>query len=117
MIVGNFAGEDMITAELAHDDAGVADDFAGATFDRFLVFGVAVEKIDDVFEARGGDVVKKAGEGLFAVVGETPDDEGDAEAMGKDRVEILEFVEMGVVKADHADVVKTLDFGGGEVFE
>ena len=83
MIVGNFAGEDMITAELAHDDAGVADDFAGATFDRFLVFGVAVEKIDDVFEARGGDVVKKAGEGLFAVVGETPDDEGDAEVGGR----------------------------------
>lgn len=117
MVVGDFAGKDVVTAELAHNDAGIADDFAGAAFNGFLVFGVAVEEVNGVFETGGGDVVEEAGEGLFTVVGKMPDDEGDAEAVGENGVIILEFVEMGVVQADHTDMVKALDFGGGEVFE
>lgn len=117
MVVGDFAGKDVVAAELAHNGAGVADDFAGAAFNGFLVLGVAVEEVNGVLETGGGDVVEEAGEGLFAVVGKMPDDEGDAEAVGENGVVILEFVEMGIVQADHTDVIKTLDFGGGEVFE
>lgn len=81
MIIRDFASENVVAAELAHNDTGIANDFAGAPFDRLLTFGVAVEKVDGMLETRGSDVVEEAGEGLFAVVGEVPDDEGDTETM------------------------------------
>lgn len=49
-----------------------------------MVFGVTVEIIDSVLKAGAGDIVEETSESLDFVVGEIPDDEGDADAVGKD---------------------------------
>ena len=56
-----------------------------------------------MFKGGRGDIVEKAGEGLFFVVGKTPDDEGDADAVGEDGIEVLEIVETIIVHRGHAD--------------
>lgn len=61
LVVRDFAGEDAVFFELAHDDAGVTDDLGGALFDGFLAFRVAVHVINDVFEGGGGDVMEETG--------------------------------------------------------
>lgn len=83
-VIGDFAGENAVFFELTSDDAGITNDIASASFDGFLVFGIAVEIINGVLEAGAGDVVEETGESLDFVMGEIPDDEGDADAMGKD---------------------------------
>lgn len=116
-VIGDFARENAVFFELTGDDAGVADDFASARFDRLLMFGVAIEVIDSVLETGAGDVVEETSEGLDFVVGEVPDDESDADAMGKDRAEILEIVDGAVIHGGHADVFETLELRSGDVFE
>lgn len=83
-VVGNFAGENAVFLKLASDDTRIADDFAGTRFNRFLVFGVAIEVIDGVLKARASDVMEEAGESLDFVVSEVPDDESNADAVGED---------------------------------
>lgn len=50
VIVGNFAGEDAVFFELAHDGARVTDDLASFFFGRFLDFFVTVHEVDAVFK-------------------------------------------------------------------
>lgn len=89
---------------MASDDAGITDDFAGASLNGFLVFGIAVEIIDGVFEAGAGDIVEKTGESLDFIMSEIPNDEGDTDAVGKDGIEILEIIDGAIIHGGHADV-------------
>ncbi len=50
VIVGDFAGENIVAFELASDNLGVLDNFGGAVFGGLLSFVIAVEKIDAMFE-------------------------------------------------------------------
>ncbi len=117
MVVGDFAGEDTVFFELAADDTGIADDFAGVFFGGFLGFGIVVEVINSVLESGRGDIVEESSESGFLVVSEVPDDEGDAKAVLEDGIKGGEVIEGVVINCDHADVFEALHFGGREVFE
>lgn len=104
LIIGDFAREDAVFFELTSDDAGIADDLAGASLDGFLVFGIAIEIVDGVFEAGTRDVVEEASECLDFIVGEVPNDEGDADAMSEDGAEILEIIDGAIIHGGHTDV-------------
>lgn len=103
-VIGDLAGENAILFELAGDGAGVADNFAGAGLDGFLMFGVAIKVVDSMFETGAGDIVEKTSEGLNFIVGEIPDDESNADAVGEDGTEILEVVDGTIIHSGHADV-------------
>lgn len=117
MVVGDFAGEDAVFFELFVDSFGIADDFAGVLFDGFLGLGITVHVINGVLEGGRGDVVEEASEGLFFVVSKLPNNEGDANAVCKNGIEVGKIIEAAVVEADHADAGEALEFGGGDVFE
>lgn len=117
MIVGDFAGKDAVLFELFVDGFGIANDFAGVLFDRFLGFGVAIHVIDGVFEGGRGNVVEEASEGLFFVMGKLPNNEGDTNTVCKNGIEVGKIIEATIVEANHADAGETLKFGGGDVFE
>lgn len=104
LVIGDFARQDAVFFELASDDAGIADDFAGASLNGFLMFGIAVEIINGMFEAGAGDIVEETGKSLDFIMSEVPDDEGDTNAMGKDGVEILEIIDGAIIHGGHADV-------------
>jgi len=103
-VIGNFAGENAVFFELAGDGAGITDDFASASFNGLLVFGIAIEIIDGMLEAGAGDVMEKASEGLNFVVGKVPDNKGDADAVGEDGIEILEVIDGAIIHGGHTDV-------------
>lgn len=92
VIVGNFAGEDAVAFELAHDGARIADDLASAFFGGFLGLGVAIHEVDTMFESWVSNAVEKGSESLFFVVGETPDDEGDTDTVCKNGVIVVKIV-------------------------
>lgn len=117
MVVGNFASENAVAFEPFDNDARIADNFASTRFDRFLVFGVAVEIVDTVFEGRRCNVVEKPSESLFLVVSEVPDDKRDTYAVREDIVEMFKVKNATIVEANHADARKTLHFWSGDVFE
>lgn len=118
MIVGNFAGEDAVFFELAHDGARVTDDLASFFFGRFLDFFVAIHEIDAMFKSRRRDIVEEGGESLAFVTSEAPDDERDADAVLEDGMESGEVIEATVIKtASHADGAEALHLGGGEIFQ
>ena len=117
MIIGDFTRENAVFLELLHEDARVADDLLGLRFERFLLLGIAVHIVDTVLESRGGDVMEEAGESLFLVACEFPDDEGDTDAVLEDVVEAGKLVEGIVVDIDHADGAKTLHFGSSDIAE
>lgn len=104
LVIGDFAREDAVFFELASDDAGIADDFAGASLDGFLVFGIAVEIINGMFEAGARDIVEETGKSLDFIMSEVPDDEGDADAMSEDGAEILEIIDGAIIHGGHTDV-------------
>lgn len=83
MVVGDFAGKDAVFFELFVDGFGIANDFAGVLFDRFLGFGITVHVIDGVFEGGRGNVVEEASKGLFFVMGKLPNNEGDTDTVCK----------------------------------
>lgn len=115
--IGNFASENAVFFQLAHDRAGVADDFAGTAFDRFLFFAITIHDIDAMFERWGSDVMEEGGKGGFLVMGEAPSEESDTDTMSEDGLEILEGVETGVIPTTgHADAAETLHVGSGDVF-
>lgn len=70
--IGNFASEDAVFFQLAHNAAGVADDFASAFFDGFLFFAIAVHNVNAVFEGGGGNIVEEGGESGFFVMSKAP---------------------------------------------
>lgn len=116
--VRNFAGEDAVTFELAHDAARVADDFAGAFFGGLLGFVVAVEKVDAMLEGGGGDIVEEGGKSLTFVMGKAPSDECDTDAVVEDGVGVSEIINAALVNATvGSNARKTLNFGGGDVLE
>lgn len=117
MIIGDFAGEDVVLGEEAHDTLRIADNLAGAGFGGFLDFRVAIHVVDGVFESGRSNVVIEAGDGLFLVVGEFPDNECDADAMGEDGIEIWELVKAAVIDAGHGDFVEALELGDSDVFQ
>ncbi len=118
MIVGNFTRENTVFFEEFHDGARIADDLLGALFGRFLGFGIAVHEVDTMFEGRRSDIMKKAGEGLFLIMSEMPDDERDANAVIKHGGFVLVLIKVSVAEtAGGADVAEMLHFGRGEVFE
>lgn len=117
MIIGDFAGEDAIFFELFIDGFGITDDFTSVFFDGLLGFGIAAHVVDAVLESGRGDIVEKTGESLFFVASETPDDEGDADAMLENGAEMGEIIEGAIVHADHADAGEALELGSGDVFE
>lgn len=47
---------------------------------------VPIHEIYAMFEGGSGNVVKETGESLFLVVGEVPDDEGDADGVVQTRI-------------------------------
>ncbi len=104
LVIGDFARQNAVFFELASDDAGIADDFAGASLDGFLVFGIAVEIINGMFEAGAGDIVEETGKSLDFIMSEVPDDEGDADAMSEDGAEILEIIDGAIIHGGHTDV-------------
>lgn len=103
-VIGDFARENTIFFELASDDAGIADDFAGASLNGLLVFGIAVEIINGMFKAGAGDIVEETSKSLDFIMSEVPNDEGDTNAMGKDGVEILEIIDGAIIHGGHTDV-------------
>lgn len=116
MIVGNLAGEDAITLELAHDGTRITDNFAGTLFGRFLGLGIAVHEVDTMFEGRVGNIMEEAGEGLLFVVGEAPDNESDADAVSEDGISMFEAVKAAILDAiNHTNAAETLHLGGGDV--
>ena len=116
--VRNFAGEDAVTFELAHDAARVADDFAGAFFGGLLGLVVAVEKVDAMLEGGGGDIVEEGGKSLTFVMGKAPSDECDTDAVVEDGVGVSEIINAALVNATvGSNARKTLNFGGGDVLE
>lgn len=117
VVVRDFAGEDTVFFELFIDSFGIANNLAGVFFDGLLGFGVAVHIVDSVFEGGGGDVVEEAGEGLFFIVSEAPDNQGDTDAVLEDGAEMGEIVEGAIIHADHADAGEALELGSGDVFE
>lgn len=104
LVIGDFARQNAVFFELASDDAGIADDFAGASLDGFLVFGIAVEIINGMFEAGARDIVEETGKSLDFIMSEVPDDEGDADAMSEDGAEILEIIDGAIIHGGHTDV-------------
>lgn len=117
LVIGDFARENTVFFELVSDHARATDDLAGAGLDGFLMLGVAVQIINRVFEAGACDVVEETSEGLDLVVGEIPDDEGDADAMGEDGTEVLEVIDGTIVHGGHADVFEALELRGSDIFE
>lgn len=117
MVIGDFAGEDAVLFELLVDGFGIANNLVGVFFDGFLGFGVAVHVVDSVFERGRGNVVEEPGEGLFFVVSEAPNNQGDANAVLEDGAKVGEVVEGAIIHADHADTREALEFGGGDIFE
>lgn len=89
---------------MASDDAGIADDFAGASLNGLLVLGIAVEIIDGMFEAGARDIVEETGKSLDFIMSEIPNDEGDADAMSEDGAEILEIIDGAIIHGGHTDV-------------
>jgi len=81
------------------------------------VFGIVVHEIDSVLESGRSNIMEEASESLDFVVGEVPDDEGDADAVLEDGVEAGEVVESVVVDIDHADGTEALHLGSGDIFE
>lgn len=117
-VVGDFTRKDTVFFELAGDGFGFADDFAGVFLDGFLGFGITVHVVDSVFEGGRGNVMEETGEGLFFVLGEAPDDEGDTDTVLKNGVEVLELEDTAVIDAVyHADAGEALELGGDDVFQ
>ncbi len=78
---------------------------------------VAVHIIDGMFESRRCNIVVEASEGLFLVVSEFPNDEGDTNTVRKNRIKIREFIEVRVIHSSHGNLAEALEFGNGDVFE
>lgn len=116
--VGDFASEDAIALELAHNGARIANDLAGAIFGGFLGLGIAVEEVNGMFEGGGGDIVEKGGKSLAFVVSEAPSDKGDTDAVIKDGMFVSGAVDAALIEtAARGDTREALDLGGGEIFQ
>ena len=118
LAIGNFTGEDTIFFQLAHNGARIADDFASAAFDRFLLFAVAIFDVDAMLKGGSGDIMEEGGKRSLLVMGEAPSEKSDANAMSEDGMEILESIETSVIPAtSHADATEALHVGSGDVLQ
>ncbi len=59
--------------------------------------------------------MEEAGESLFFVFGEIPDNKRNANAMLENGIEIWEIIKSAIVHSGHTNIGKTLEFWGDNV--
>ena len=96
VVIVNFFEFNAVSFEQFYDVVGFFDEFGRQGFGGLLFHCVAVQNVDAVLESRGCDVVEKAGEGLFFVLREMPDNESDGDGMVEAGIKSVDAEELGV---------------------
>lgn len=82
-----------------------------------MSFGVAIHVVNSVLESWRSDIVIKSSDGLFLIVGEFPDDQCNANAVGEDGVKVGELIEAAIVHSGHGNFAEALELGHSDIFQ